>query len=101
MYLIENSQDLLNIVKAVSIFGLAVFICWAIFYFTMILRQTFKVVKEMRERFIKIDEVITALKEKIEHSASYLALIGEGVKKLVEVIKEYAGDGKKEKKKRK
>ncbi|MDP3043461.1 MAG: hypothetical protein Q8N21_03590 [bacterium] len=98
MYLIENSQDLLNIVKAVSIFGLAVFICWAIFYFTMILRQMFKVVKEMRERFIKIDEVITALKEKIEHSASYLALIGEGVKKLVEVIKEYAGDGKKKKK---
>lgn len=27
-----------------------------------------------------------ALKEKIEHSVSYLTLIGEGMKKLVEVI---------------
>lgn len=97
----ETTQDLLNIVKVISIFGLAFFICWAIFYFTMILRQMFKVVKEMRERLHKVDTVIQALKEKIEHSASYLALIGEGVKKLVEVIKEYAGDGKKEKKKRK
>ena len=93
----ETTQDLLNTVKAISIFGLAFFACWAIFYFAMILRQGFKAVKETRERLHKVDDVIKALKEKIDHSASYLLLIGEGMKKLVEVIKEHTGKEKKEK----
>ena len=91
----ETTQDLLNTIKAVSIFGLAFFACWAIFYLAMILRQGFKVIKETRERLHKVDGVIKALKEKIDHSASYLLLIGEGVKKLVEVVKEHTGKDEK------
>jgi hypothetical protein len=41
-----------------------------------------------------LDELVNSLKEKIEHSTSYLLLIGEGVKKLVEVIKEHMGRNK-------
>jgi len=99
--MLETSKDLLNIVIAISIFGLTIFICWAIFYFSQILRQAFKVAKEMRERLHKVDEVIQSLKEKIEHSASYLLLIGEGVKKLVEVVKEHTGKEEKKRKRRK
>lgn len=95
----ETSQDLLYIAIAVSVFGLAVFSCWAIFYLAMILKQVFKIIKEMQDRLHKIDELIKAFKDKIDHSASYLLLIGEGVKKLVEVAKDYTG--KEEKKKRK
>ncbi|MFH0923865.1 MAG: hypothetical protein V1825_03980 [Candidatus Falkowbacteria bacterium] len=97
----ETTQDLLNTVKAVSIFGLAFFACWAIFYLAMILRQGFKIIKDTRERLHKVDEVIKALKEKIEHSASYLLLIGEGVKKLVDMAKEYSGKSKKKVKSKK
>ena len=86
--MIETSKDLLNLAFAVAAFGLAALIGLAAFYFAMILRQTFKVFQEMRSRLSKIDELVAALKEKIEHSASYLLLIGEGVKKLVEVIRE-------------
>ena len=99
--MLETSKDLLNIIIAISIFGLTIFICWAIFYFARILRQALKVAKEMRERLHKVDEVIQALKKKIEHSASYLLLIGEGVKKLVEVIKEHTGKEEKRKVRRK
>lgn len=91
MFSIETSKDLLNIVIAVSIFGLAVFACISSYYFAMILRQTFKIIKEMRERIHKIDEAVDAFKEKIEHSSSYLLLIGEGIKKLTEVAKEHVG----------
>ncbi len=93
----ETSKDLLHIAIAVSVIGFTVFICWAIFYFAQILRQAFKVAKEMRERLHKVDEVIQSLKEKIEHSTSYLLLIGEGIKKLVEVVKEHTGKEKKKK----
>lgn len=88
MPLIENSQDLLNIIKAVSIFGVAFFFCWLLFYLTMMLRQTFKITKDARNIFRKADEILDALKNKIEHSASYLVLISEGVKKLAEYFKD-------------
>ena len=88
MPLVNNSQDLLYIAIALSVLGLTFFICWAIYYLIMIFRQSSQVVKEMRDRLHKIDGVIDTLKDKIEHSASYLLLIGEGIKKLVEIIKE-------------
>ena len=82
-------EDLLNIAIGVGILGVAIFICFAIYYFGRILEQAFKITKEMRERIHRVDELIKSLKEKIEHSTSYLLLIGEGVKKLVEVIKDH------------
>lgn len=85
---INDSQSLLYVIISIAILGLAFFTCWAIYYLTMILRQSFQVVKEMRDRLHKVDTVIDTLKEKIGHSASYLLLIGEGVKKLVEIIKD-------------
>ncbi len=87
MSLLNNSQDLLYIVISISILGLAIFTCWAIFYLAMILKQSSQIIKEMRDRLHKVDTIIDSLKEKIEHSASYLFLIGEGIKKLVEVMR--------------
>ncbi len=54
----------------------------------MIMREVFKAAKEMKERVKKVDEAIKTFKEKMEHSAMYLSLIGEGVKKIVEIVKE-------------
>ncbi len=90
----ENSKDLLNIAIALSVFGFAVFSCWAIYYLARILGTVFGAVKDMRDRLHKLDELIKAIKDKIEHSTSYLLLISEGVKKLVEVIKEHTDKGK-------
>jgi hypothetical protein len=84
----STSQELLDIAKALSIFLVAVFGCLALYYLAMILRQTFLITKEMRDRLKRIDEVAHAFKEKIESSASYLLLISEGIKKIVEVVGE-------------
>ena len=99
--MLETSRDLLNIVIAFCILWLTIFIAWFIYYLAMIMRQSFHIIKEMRDRLHKVDEVIQSIKEKIEHSTSYLALIGEGMKKLVEVIKEHTEKGKKKEKKSK
>lgn len=85
----ETSNDILNIVKAISIFSLALLASWALFYFARILQELFRIVRETRERFNKIDEIIKSIKEKIEHSTSYLLLMSEGIKKLVEIIGKY------------
>lgn len=92
---ISESKDLLYMIISISILGLTFFICWAIYYLARIFQQSFQVMKEMRDRLHKVDGIINSvegminsLKEKIEHSASYLMLIGEGVKKLIEIMKD-------------
>jgi len=96
MGLIENSKDLLNVVLAFCVLWLTIFLAWFIYYLIMIMRQGYIAAKEMKERLKKIDETIKTFKEKMEHSAMYLSLIGEGIKKIVEIVKE-----KKDKKSRK
>lgn len=96
---INESKDLLYIVISVSVLIFTIFSCWAIYYLARILQQFFKVVKETRERLNKVDELVKMVKEKIKFSTSYLPLIGEGVKKLVEIIKNRAEKKKRNKKK--
>ena len=84
--MLDTSKDILNIVIAASVGIFAIFTCYAIFYFAQILRQGFKIIKEMRDRLHTVDSLIKTVKDKIEHSTSHIVLIAEGVKKLVEVI---------------
>ena len=42
----------------------------------------------MRNRTHKIDEIINLIKKKVEHSVSSLVLISEGMKKLVDIVKD-------------
>src|SRR3990167_3548369 len=95
---INDSKDLLYIVISVSILLFTIFSCWAIYYLARILQQMFKMIKETRDRLNKFDELVKMIKEKIEHSAAYLPLIGEGVKKLVEIMKTRAEKKKRSKK---
>ncbi len=85
----ETSQDILNLVKTISIFVISVLISWILFYLAMIMHNLFSLIKETREQLKKIDELVSLAKEKIEHSTTYLLLIGEGVKKIAELAHEY------------
>jgi len=89
MNFLQTSGDLLNVMKAFAVFVLAIAFGFFLYYLTMLVREAFLATREMRLRVHKIDEVIQAFKEKIEHSASYLLLIGEGVKKLAELAMKY------------
>jgi hypothetical protein len=89
MQLFQSSGDVLNIVKSVIYFFVGAFFAVFIYYLAMMMREVFLATKEMRARVHKIDEAITAFKQKIENSASYLLIIGEGVKKLAELAMKY------------
>ena len=95
---INDSKDLLYVVISLCVLLLTFFSCWAIYYMARILGQMFKMIKEVSDLFKKIDELMKVLKEKIDHSASYLYLIGEGVKKLVELMKDRGEKKRKTKK---
>ncbi len=88
MIFIQDSRDLLLIVIAFCVLWLTIFTAWFIYYLVMIMRQFFQIIKDVRKKIEKVDEVIKTAKEKIEHSATYVALIGEGIKKIVELMKD-------------
>ena len=100
MYLIQDSKDLLYVVLAFCILWLTIFLAWFIYYLAMMMREFFKIVREVKGGIKKVEETVDVLKKKIEHSASYLSLIGDGVKKLVEVVKEHGGETKKQESKK-
>lgn len=94
----NTSQDILNIAKTAAVIGLSTITFILLYYLVRIVRDLFKIVNETRERLNKIDGVIQSVKEKVEHSTSYLLLISEGIKKVVEIAKDYSGTSKKKKK---
>lgn len=87
--MIQSTQDILYIAKAFAILWVALFTGWFIYYLAMTAREGYLMMRGMRERISKVDAIIDSVKEKIEHSASYLLLIGEGMKKLVELVGSY------------
>lgn len=93
-----TSADILNIIKALSILTVALLGSWGLYYLVMILKEIFRIIKETRGMFNKIEEIVETIKEKIDHSTSYLFLMSEGVKKLVDVIGKYTSKKEEEKK---
>ena len=81
--MLETSKDLFYVALAFAIFWLTVFICWAVYQLTMILRNVNRMSFSIREKIELIDEILKLIKEKIEKSSSYLSLLADSAIKLV------------------
>jgi hypothetical protein len=92
----STSHDVLLLVIAACVAAFTIFLCWGMFYLIAMTRNAFKIFKDVRRIFDKIEGIIDAVKEKVDSSAGYLFLIGEGIKKVVEIAKAWhakqAGD---------
>jgi len=58
----------------------------------MIIRAASKSVKRVEQVIESINEAIKTTKEKIEHSAAYLSVLGEGIKKVMEIARDSGVD---------
>ncbi len=83
-----SSKDLLLIVLSLAILGLAIFIGWAIYYLVMILKQINQMIADFRADLKKIDDLFLVIKEKIEHSVSYLGLLVEVARQTLTFLRE-------------
>lgn len=92
----QTSLDLLYLGLFVAVALVAIFLCLVLLYLALMVKNVYEVFRSFRKKMDLLDEVLKTLKEKIEHSATYLGLLVEGVGKLVEYLKE-----KKEKQKEK
>ena len=100
MSLFSTSGDILRISLSIAVIAIAFFLCWLLYYLAMSLHQLYKISKDARQIADDLGSAIKAFKEKLEGSMSYLLILGEGVKTLLEILKEkdLIGKEKKEKK---
>jgi hypothetical protein len=98
---IESSKDLLYIVIAFCILWITIFTAWFIYYLAMIMRQILKMIKDTRKKFKKVDDAIHNFKEKLDLSAAGISMVGEGVKKVIDMVKEKSDKKEKSTKKKK
>ena len=95
-----TTKDIFYIVISFCILWFTIFVCWAIYYVAMILRDVKKVAKDIRRKIELVEEILTIFKNKIEHTSSHLKLLVESAGNIVEFLKDRREE-KEEKKKKK
>lgn len=101
MFFIEYSKDILFLVLAFSVLWLTAFATVLVYLLIKAAKQVNSAADELKNQVSLIGKAITSIKDKVEHSFSYASLIGDGLKKLVDLIKDLKSDKQTESKKTK
>jgi Sec-independent protein translocase protein TatA len=86
--MIESSKDILLIVLAFCVLWFTIFLCWAIYYVAMILREVKKMMTDVRNKFELVDKILMTLKEKLEHTSSYMKLFVDTAVNITQFLKD-------------
>ena len=97
--MIETTKDILYLVISFVVLLLTIFLCWVIFYVAMILREFKKIAFDVRKKIELVETVLNVLKEKIEHTSSYMKLLVESAGSIVEFLKDRKVEKSKKRKK--
>jgi len=84
----STSGDILNLVLAVCIIALTVFLCISLFYLISSIRKTHRVIKMLEGGVTKAEEVINIVRDKIKSGGAYLMVLGEVAKRAMDYFSE-------------
>lgn len=87
---LESSKDILNLVIAFSVLWFTAFVCWALYYLISILRDTARLIEDVREKLDALQAAIEGVKERMAKSASALGTMATGAKFLMELFERRA-----------
>lgn len=93
--MLNDSKDLFYVVLAFGILWVSLGLFWVLWYIGRILREFFVIAKEVRDKVEKVDALLDFVRRKMENSGYHLALLTEGVKKLIDVYHKKANGKKK------
>ncbi len=80
MGIIESSKDILYLIIAFCVLWLTIFLSWLLYQIIVAIKQLNVVIKETRNKLQFLEGVLVLMKEKVESSSSYIAIIGEALK---------------------
>ncbi len=86
--MLETSLDVLYLTLAGCVFVLTIFLCWALYYFIRLGKDTVYTVEKFTSVLRKADEIMDMAKEKIHSSGTYIALAANAVKSVVDYMGE-------------
>jgi uncharacterized protein YoxC len=101
----ESSQDLLYIVLSLCILWFTVFLCWALYHATRVLRNSNSIVENVSNKLELISEAMEFIRKKVDHVSGHMGMVSSMIANFVEgyVVKKLAGKleerGEKKKKK--
>jgi flavoprotein len=101
MYNFYTSADVLNIVLAAAIGLVAIMIAWVLYYVAMMLRDSYHIVRDLKEITGETKKAVYLFKEKAMAGTYLLSVISKGVKDVAKFVDEKMGEGKKGKVKNK
>lgn len=94
----STSADILNFVLATSIVTLTVFLCVALFYIISSFRKTQKIIRAAENIITKTDDLLSLVKDKVKNSGTYIMLLGEVLKKGLDIFSSKKKEDKEDKK---
>jgi len=83
----STSGDILNIVLAVCVVIITLFLSIAIYYLISSIQKIHKVVRRVESGVLKAEEVISLVREKIKNGSAYLMIMAEIAKQALEFAK--------------
>lgn len=86
--MLNNSGDILNIILAISVATLTIFLCWAIYYFIASAQRIHSLVRKVESGVSKAEEILDIARNKLKNSRAYFIILGEIVKQAMEFVKE-------------
>jgi hypothetical protein len=98
--MIESTKDILYIVIAFCVLWFTIFVCWAIYYVAMILREVRTVMADARRKIALLEKVLMAFKEKLESTSSHMKLLIETALNVAEYVKDRKSEKKTSRKKK-
>jgi Na+-transporting methylmalonyl-CoA/oxaloacetate decarboxylase gamma subunit len=93
----ETSKDILNLVLALSIVGISVFVCWLLYYLIASMKKLHDVVNLFQKTLTSANELVNNAKKKLKDSSTHLKLIGMLVQKIVEEVQDRSKKGRSKK----
>jgi len=99
--MLETSKDLLLVVIAFCILWFTVFVCWAMYYMIVMLKDFARMSTSVREKLELVDSILKLIKQKLERGSDHMAIIADSAIKLVGFIMDKQKKAAGEKKRRK
>lgn len=81
--MLSTSGDILNLVLAVSIAALTIFLVLAIYYVIASVRKVHNLIHKVESGVSKAEELVSLVKEKVKSSSTYLMVFAEVAKQAV------------------
>lgn len=78
--MLTDTKDILYLVLAFCVLWFTIFVCWLLYYFIAIMRETRGTVRDMRERISRITAALEEIKEKFTSSLSIFSGLADGLK---------------------